>query len=97
MSEFEYSQVSADEMVEDEKSEVPRRRSLGSVMFLAFAGLLLFTAFTAFVVGISKIESVQPNSESFSSNSEWSHEHGHETRATGDKYLVGVGKADITG
>ncbi|KAF7856119.1 hypothetical protein EAF04_010072 [Stromatinia cepivora] len=97
MSRFEYSQVLADEKLEDERPEVPRRKSLASAIFYAFAGLVLFTAFAALVVGLAKIESVQPSNEPPNINSEWASEHEHETRATGDQYLIGVGKADITG
>ncbi|KAI9641032.1 hypothetical protein NHQ30_010460 [Ciborinia camelliae] len=97
MSRFEYLQVQADEKVEDGQPEVPRRKSLASVVFFAFAGFVLFTAFTALVVGLAKIESVQPNKQLPNANSEWTHENDHETRAIGDPYLIGVGKADITG
>lgn len=97
MTRFEYSQVPVDEKVENEQPEVSRRKFLASAIFFALAGFVLFTAFTALVVGLAKIESVQPNNESPNINSEWTHEHDHETRATGDQYLIGVGKADITG
>ncbi|ESZ90091.1 neutral ceramidase precursor [Sclerotinia borealis F-4128] len=97
MSRYEYSQVPGDEKVEDEKREIPLKKSLASVILYAFAGFILFTAFTALVMGLAKIESVQPNNEFPNTSSEWTHEHDHETRATGDLYLIGVGKADITG
>lgn len=97
MSRFEYSQVPADEKVEDEQPKIPRRRSLASALFFAFAGLVLFVAFTTLVVGLAKIDDVRPNNESPNTNFEWAYEHEHETRATGDPYLIGVGKADITG
>lgn len=97
MSRFEYSQVPVDEKLENERPETPRKRSLASAIFLALAGVVLFTAFTALVVGLTKIEDVQPNHKSSNSNSGWANKHEHETRATGDPYLIGVGKADITG
>lgn len=97
MSRFEYSQVPVDEKLENERPETPRKRSLASAIFLALAGVVLFTAFTALVVGLTKIEDVQPKHKSSNTNSGWANNHEHETRATGDPYLIGVGKADITG
>ncbi|KAJ8070538.1 hypothetical protein OCU04_000912 [Sclerotinia nivalis] len=97
MSRFEYSQVLADEKVGDEQPEVPRRKPLASAIFYAFAGLVLFTAFAALVVELSKTGSAQPSNGPPNINSDWASEHEHETRATGDQYLIGVGKADITG
>ncbi|TEY86407.1 hypothetical protein BOTCAL_0009g00340 [Botryotinia calthae] len=97
MSRFEYSQVPADEKLENERPETPRKRSLASAIFLALAGVVLFTAFTALVLGLAKIEDVQPTHKSSNTNSGWANNHEHETRATGDPYLIGVGKADITG
>lgn len=96
MSSFEYSKVSADEKLEDEP-KIPRRKSLASALFFAFTGIILFTALTLLVVGLVKVERVHLNKESPKTNSEWTHENDHKTRATGDKYLIGVGKADITG
>ncbi|RAL63285.1 hypothetical protein DID88_004361 [Monilinia fructigena] len=96
MSTFEYLKVPADEKFEDEP-KIPRRRFLASALFFAFTGLVLFTALTLLVVGLAKVESVQLNREFSNTNSEWNHENNHKTRAAGDKYLIGVGKADITG
>ncbi|KAA8576191.1 hypothetical protein MFRU_009g01240 [Monilinia fructicola] len=96
MSSFEYSKVSADEKLEDEP-KIPRRKSLASALFFAFTGIILFTALTLLVVGLVKVERVHLNKESPKTNSEWTHENDHKTRAIGDKYLIGVGKADITG
>ncbi|KAB8302967.1 hypothetical protein EYC80_006281 [Monilinia laxa] len=96
MSSFKYLKVSADEKFEDEP-KIPRRRFLASALFFTFTGLVLFTAVTLLVVGLAKIESVQLNGAFSNTNSEWNHENDHKTRATGDKYLIGVGKADITG
>ena len=65
-------------------------------VFLGFATCLVSLALILLVVGLVTIRTIQAHDESpVFDDSQWL--HSHETRAQGDKYLIGVGKADITG
>jgi neutral ceramidase len=90
----QYSELPVEEKLEDGQPEAPannskwsKRATLWVLSMLAFASLLL-------VIGTGALSGRTPVYESPVEESDWL---AHATRAAGDQYLLGVGKADITG
>ncbi|PQE06083.1 neutral alkaline non-lysosomal ceramidase protein [Rutstroemia sp. NJR-2017a BBW] len=97
MSSPKYSQVPTEEKVDDEQRNFSPRSSRASALVLGLGSFIILSSLVIFVLGFAKIDTVRdaPSDNFSNAGSESSHEY--ETRATGDPYLLGVGKADITG
>ncbi|KAM3064936.1 hypothetical protein ACMFMG_011236 [Clarireedia jacksonii] len=97
MPSSQYSQVPTEEKVDDEQRNISPRPSRASALVIGLGSFIILSSLVAFFLGLGTIDTVRgPASDNFSNaGSESSHEY--ETRATGDQYLLGVGKADITG
>jgi hypothetical protein len=89
----QYSELPGEEKLEGEKHQsLPKSRKWSPLSLLLLIPLL-FVASLVFVVGLAKIIS-QPIPPSQIGSSRWL---AHEARQTDAQYLLGVGKADITG
>ena len=89
----QYSELPGEEKLEGERHQsLPKSRKWSPLSLLLLIPLL-FVASLVFVVGIAKFIS-QPIPPSQIGSSRWL---AHEARQTNAQYLLGVGKADITG
>lgn len=86
-----------EEKSEDEELDAPVRNSRwGKKAAAWFISTVVLTILLLLVVGIGAVTKTVPSPVDNSpfEDPEWL---AHATRATGDSYLIGVGKADITG
>jgi neutral ceramidase len=90
----EYSELPVEEKLEDEELETPVRTSRWGKKADAWGISTAVLAILLLVVGIGAFTRKVPVDNSPFEDQEWL---AHATRATGDSYLIGVGKADITG
>lgn len=88
----QYSELPGEEKAEGEQLQSPPKKSRWSTLSLLLILPLMFVALLALVVGIAKFIS-RPVPRSQIGTAEWA----HEIRQTQAQYLLGVGKADITG
>jgi neutral ceramidase len=97
MSSPKYSQVPTEEKVDDEQRNISRRSSRASALVLGLGSFIILSSLVIFFLGFAKIDTVRNAASDDFANAGSESSHEYETRATGDPYLLGVGKADITG
>lgn len=98
MRSSQYSQLPSEEKEDQTEPQTPVTGARRSQLFIAIVTLLFTLALLTLVLGFSKSWNVQTEATSPTDpidDSEWLRKF--ESRATGDEYLIGVGKADITG
>lgn len=94
----QYQALPVEEKLDDEQLVVPPQISRWSKTRIAFVFSLLFlVSFTIVAATARALTRYSPIFESSveDEDPQWLREH--LTRTTGDTYLIGVGKADITG
>jgi len=93
-----YSELPVEEKTEDERQPEVRPHNSGwSKQSVAFIVSILLLASFIFAYGATEFtgrSSKRPAVQPVMGEAEWL---AHATRAAGDQYLLGVGKADITG
>ena len=91
----EYEALPVEEKLDSEEPGVPVKPPRRNPTLVAFTISLVFLVSLVVVLGTVKAWTALTDTESIMDNPEAL--LAHAARATGDQYLLGVGKADITG
>lgn len=95
----EYQQLPVEEKVEDERPLVPAKKRNNKAFLALVVCLIVFASLFAFLGTSRSSENEASRQQIFedAAEAEFASFLNEEARATGQQYLLGVGKADITG
>lgn len=97
MTDGKYSVVAEDEKSDHNVPQTLRRRSRLHNIFLGLTSLAVFLGLILVGVNLATARTLHADEEILEQKPQWMQSHEAKARANGDEYLLGVGKADITG